>query len=392
MSHPGVIVLDANQRSSLAVTRSLGQAGVSVTAADSRDRPLAGASRYTRQTLKYPSPVAEPAAFRAWLQTLAVSHSGAVLLPMTDDTVPICLAERAGLATLRLPFPSLEAYRSVSDKFALAQRCRLLGIDVPETELLAPGDLLANASWNRRFPVVVKPRWSSVTVDGKGLRQTVAYALSGTTLESIVAKGFAEGAPALLLQEHVAGEGRGIFVLYDDGRRVAVFAHRRIREKPPSGGVSVLSESMAPDRQMVDAVDRLLAPLRWHGVAMAEFKVTPAGRAVLIEVNARFWGSLQLAIDAGVDFPWLLYELASGGHPNAPAGYTVGRRLRWLLGDLDHSYLLLKDRSGAVSSRQKVAAACRIFWPWLPNARIETFRISDPKPFVTELRQYLGAL
>jgi hypothetical protein len=111
---------------------------------------------------------------------------------------------------------------------------------------------------------------------------------------------------------------------------------------------------------------------------------------VLIEVNARFWGSLQLAVDAGVDFPRLLYELATGGQPRPPGGYTIGRRLRWLLGDLDHSYLLLKDRSGSIGALRKAAAIGRSLWPWLPNTGLETFRASDPMPFVAELRQYLA--
>ena len=48
----------------------------------------------------------------------------------------------------------------------------------------------------------------------------------------------------------------------------------------------------------------LLDELNWHGVAMVEFKVTEDGTPYLMEINTRFWGSLQLAIDAGVDFPY----------------------------------------------------------------------------------------
>jgi predicted ATP-grasp superfamily ATP-dependent carboligase len=390
MSSPDVIILDANQRSSLAVTRSLGRAGTAVTVADSRPWPLAGASRYSRETLQYPPPATEPAAFRAWLRGLNVSYAGAVLLPTTDDTVPICLEEKSQLSALHLPFPPLDAYRAVSDKFALFEHCRHLSIDVPETALLTPGAPPVLATWAHHFPLVVKPRWSATVANGKSLRQPVGYAGNSAELEAAVANGFAEGAPALLVQEYVTGEGRGVFGLYDHGRRVAVFAHRRLREKPPSGGVSVLSESIVADAELVRAMDRLLAPLGWHGVAMAEFKLTPAGRAVLIEVNARFWGSLQLAVDAGVDFPRLLYELATGGQPRPPAGYTIGRRLRWLLGDLDHSYLLLKDRSGSIGARRKAAAIGRSLWPWFPNTGLETFRASDPMPFVAELRQYVA--
>jgi predicted ATP-grasp superfamily ATP-dependent carboligase len=390
MLRPEVIVLDANQRSSLAVTRSLGRTGLAITVADCMPNPLASASRYAKSTLLYPSPVREMRDFDRWIRALPASHPGAVLVPTTDATVSRCLAARDVLGDLKLPFPSLAAYQEVSDKFGLFERCGKLGVDVPHTALMMPdGD--AVAAWQGRYPVVVKPRWSAVPVPGRVLRQSVSYASTPSELATIVRHLFSEGAPALLLQEYIEGEGRGVFGLYDQGRRVTAFAHRRIREKPPSGGVSVCSESVALEPQLVDWMDRLVGPLNWHGVAMAEFKMTPEGRAVLIEINGRFWGSLQLAIDAGVDFPKYLYDLAIGSKIVAPPRYAVGRRLRWLLGDLDHTYLVLKDRSGSVGACRKIRAALRALTPWLPKTRTETFRLSDPMPFVAELRQYFGS-
>jgi predicted ATP-grasp superfamily ATP-dependent carboligase len=387
---PKVIVLDANQRSSLAVTRSLGRAGLAVTVADCLSGTLAGASRYAKSTLRYPSPAHEMRDFDQWVRELPASHPRAVLVPTTDGTVSHCLAARGALGDLKLPFPSLAAYQAVSDKFELFRLCGRLGINAPDTALVTP-DTDPVAAWPGVYPVVVKPRWSAAAVSGHLLHQSVGYASTPSELATIARLLFSEGAPALLLQEYVAGEGRGVFGLYDHGRRVTAFAHRRIREKPPSGGVSVYSESIALDPRLTEWMDRLLAPLDWHGAAMAEFKVTPDGRAVLIEINARFWGSLQLAIDSGVDFPKLLYDLAIGSKIVPPPHYAVGRRLRWLLGDLDHTYLLLKDRSGSVGTHQKIRAALRTLTPWLPNTRIETFRLSDPMPFVTELRQYVGS-
>src|SRR5678815_1154177 len=94
------------------------------------------------------------------------------------------------------------------------------------------------------------------------------------------------------------------------------FAHRRIREKPPSGGVSVLSESVAADPETVRKSLALLSALDWNGTAMVEYKQDRVtGQRYLMEINGRFWGSLQLAIDAGVDFPALLVAAALGEHP-----------------------------------------------------------------------------
>jgi predicted ATP-grasp superfamily ATP-dependent carboligase len=190
-----------------------------------------------------------------------------------------------------------------------------------------------------------------------------------------------------MIQEYVAGHGQGVFALYNHGKPLAFFAHRRLREKPPGGGVSVLSESIATDPGLVSHARSLLDKVGWHGVAMVEFKVAADGTPYLMEINTRFWGSLQLAVDAGVDFPYLLYQLACGENPEPVDSYKTGIRLRWLLGDLDSLYLTLRDQH--TTSRAKLMAVMRFLTPSLFKTRHEVNRWNDPGPGLCELRQYL---
>jgi len=120
---------------------------------------------------------------------------------------------------------------------------------------------------------------------------------------------------------------------------------------------------------------------------MVEFKVAPDGTPYLMEINTRFWGSLQLAIDAGVDFPWLLYQLASGITPDPIPEYNVGVRLRWLLGDLDSLYLTLRDRR--YSMKTKFKSLLQFLTPAPFKTRHEVNRLSDMGPFWCELHQYI---
>jgi predicted ATP-grasp superfamily ATP-dependent carboligase len=194
-----------------------------------------------------------------------------------------------------------------------------------------------------------------------------------------------------LVQRFVPGQGAGIFALYGESGPLAWFAHKRIREKPPSGGVSVLSESADVDSRMKDMAARLLSASHWMGVAMIEYRVTPDGTPYLMEVNGRFWGSLQLAIDSGVDFPWLLHRLVSGAATEGPANYRRGRRLRWLLGDVDN--LILQLRSGETGRGGKARAAARFLASFVDlSCRQEVFRWSDPVPGLREARHWIGAL
>jgi predicted ATP-grasp superfamily ATP-dependent carboligase len=180
-----------------------------------------------------------------------------------------------------------------------------------------------------------------------------------------------------------------MFALYDHGKAVAFFAHRRLREKPPSGGVSVLSESIPIDARLREIAQRILDHVGWHGVAMVEFKVAADGTPYLMEVNARFWGSLQLAVDAGVDFPCLLYKVAVGERPDETNDYQIGIKSRWLLGDLDCLYLTLKGGSNRFQTRQSRWRTMLQFVRFFEKkTRYEVNRWDDWRPFLAELKQY----
>src|SRR6266516_3140513 len=204
-----------------------------------------------------------------------------------------------------------------------------------------------------------------------------------------VLAGLRDGAFPVLLQRRVQGPGEGLFGLRWDGRMVATFAHRRLREKPPEGGVSVYRESIAPPAELVAAGAKLLALLGWQGVAMVECKRDLAtGRYVFMEVNGRLWGSLQLAIDAGVDFPALLVACALGSHVPSVGSYRVGVRSRWFWGDVDHLYLRLRHGNGVGRAGEAWGgrlAAIRDFLRFRPGRdREEIWRWRDPIPFVVE--------
>lgn len=152
----------------------------------------------------------------------------------------------------------------------------------------------------------------------------------------------------VLLQQRIEGPGTGIFVLLAGGDVLAQFAHRRLREKPPSGGVSVSRESIVADQALVDRSVALLRSLEFNGVAMVEYKSdVRTGQAYLMEVNGRFWGSLRLAVDAGVNFPVLLVAWALR-NPMIPVTiYRARVRSRWWWWDVDQLLIRLRRSDDA---------------------------------------------
>ncbi len=110
---------------------------------------------------------------------------------------------------------------------------------------------------------------------------------------------------------------------------------------------------------LADAARRL-EHLNWQGVAMLEYRWDPASdRLYLMEMNARFWGSLHLALYAGVDFPRLLLD-ASHGHEERCDAFTEGVYARLTFpSEVEFVYSLLKDPN--VGVRAKLAAVVEFF-------------------------------
>lgn len=393
-----VIVLDGNQRPALAITRSLGKRGIRVTVGDETERSLSSCSRFCAGSFVYPSPYQDPEGFFQAVLERTRELRQAILLPVTDVTVSEILRRRGEFAEgTTIPFDGFDKYRLVSDKAWLVSQCRTLGLPVPRSVLSTDfedrGDVIVAAK-ALGFPLVVKPSLSRIRTATGWIGTHVRYARDEGELRDILSRELFSKLP-FVLQERVQGPGVGIFLLMRDGVVLARFAHRRLREKPPSGGVSVLCESIEPPADALDAATRLLAGVRWNGVAMVEFKIDERGGvARILEVNARFWGSLELAVSAGVDFPHLLFLMAKGERIGESTGYRVGLKLRWELGDLDHLWIrLFRNSSGqslpAGSPSRTSVLANFVADSFRRSVRNEVFQLQDARPFLHELGRYV---
>jgi protein-tyrosine-phosphatase/predicted ATP-grasp superfamily ATP-dependent carboligase len=394
-----VLVTDGDERAALAVTRSLGRQGIEVVVGALQTPCLAGVSRYCAESFVSPSPVANPEGYVASLLNIVRGKNIGMIFPITDMAMALVGAARSQFEPrVTLPIPSMAAYEQLSDKYELMQLATRLQVPVPDTVFVAAGGLTDSVLEQVTvYPVVVKPARSMVNTGGVWTKTSVHHARTRDELQTLYREINYLTAPSMI-QRRVQGEGQGLFALINQGVSVATFAHRRLREKPPSGGVSVLRESMAVPKEMSEEALRLLEAVGWHGVAMVEFKMDEAkSRPVLMEVNGRWWGSLQLAIDAGIDFPFLMHQIASGlPWQGLSTGYRVGTRSRWFLGDLDHLLLRLTRSDAQLNMPANSPGRWRCLIDFLqPGGREvhwEVERWDDVRPARYEWGRYIRAL
>jgi predicted ATP-grasp superfamily ATP-dependent carboligase len=333
-----VLVLDGNENQAVAAVRSLAAAGHRVEVGAETGWSKAGWSRGCSETFRYPSPNVDTEGFVAAVARQSSRSAGTLVLPMTERTTLPLSARRDALhaAAARIVLPAHDAVVRAFDKEATTDLARRLGIDVPNTVVVASDSEVQSCATSLRFPVVVKPRSSQEQVGG-ALRTTGAPAYARNPGELARAWiDLSRRCRSALVQEFVDGTGVGYFAVMRDGERRGEFAHRRLRDVRPTGSGSSLRVSVDPAPAVRDAALAILHALGWHGVAMVEFRVRRDGTPTFLEVNGRFWNSLALAVAAGADFPAWLAQLAEHGDVRPPAPYRTGVCCRWLLGDLRH--------------------------------------------------------
>ena len=388
-----VLVTDPEQRASLAAVRSLARRRWRVVTIGN-GKGIAGFSRATAISVRTGAVQwGSPEGLFNAVRRAVVDHRVDVVLPVTDLASRTLLGRGNELGA-RVAGPSADAYNRASDKPLLLQLATQCGIRIPAQQVLhSKGDAssvlapLPDGRW------VIKPARSVVEVNGRVHSLRVQFVDRTRDLYQAVTT-FPPAAYPLLIQQRITGDGIGVFLLRHDRTSVLKFGHRRLREKPPAGGVSTYREAVVPSPELVSKCEQMLDRLEFNGPAMVEFKEDNAsGELVLMEVNARLWGSVQLAIDAGFDFPAALVGLTMGFPVIDVLPARPNVRTFWEFGELDHALAVWrKSREElSVSSEFRVGATAAIHslldrrWGDQP----EVFRFNDPLPFLAEAYRWL---
>jgi protein-tyrosine-phosphatase len=301
-----VLVLDADSDAAVEVIQSLGRGGAQIDAC-APHHCLAFHSRYVSHRLQQPG-IADRSEFDAWIRSLYDEASYQLVVPATERALrALRRLASADPVRVRAVLASDDAIDVALDKHKTWSLAKSLAVPVPETVLIESLDALPPVPV---YPVALKTINSLIVWQDTPVVGGVLIADGPEARLSFLRTHLRYG--PVQQQAYVAGHGVGIEFLYDRGHAAWHFAHERIHEGSLRGGASTYRRSIDPPAHVFAAAKRLLDELNWNGVAMVEFKVRADGQFHLMEINPRLWGSLALAIRAGVNFPQGLLRLARG--------------------------------------------------------------------------------
>jgi predicted ATP-grasp superfamily ATP-dependent carboligase len=334
-----ILVLDAEYKIALTSARSLGRAGLRVALGEgvgqyTQDhRPPSWRSRYCGRALELPDYTTDAEAYIDAILTFVREHSVRVLLPTGDASIVLLAPQRKRFEELgcTVAIASDAALEIASDKVRTLEVADKLGIDYPKSVTITGVEDLRTAEAQFGYPFVVKPTmsWTGQVPERVAPTEVVNEAEAVKATTSYLATGC-----EVIAQQLASGRRESISLLIANGEVMAHCGAVAHRTTPPLGGVSVMRESFEVPADLLDAAVTLATTVGMEGPCEVEFRQDANGHPLLMEINPRLAGTLENAMHAGVDFPLMVWQWATGQPIEPVRSYRNGVRTRWLAGDM----------------------------------------------------------
>lgn len=343
-----VLLTDGNSgqtHGALSAARALAVAGHEVHVTVSRSLSTASWSRHSQRRI--PVPTADRPDFAVAVRRLVETEPYDLVLPASDT------------ALLQLGLPSAV----LVDKGHLHARAASAGVDTPRQLSFDSGGELIRRAAELRWPVAVKSAAKSTQ------KSIPAFRADGPAdLEAL-----AEFPGPVVVEEWLSGEQRAVAGVIWQGRVRALVHQRYVRTWPRQCGVGAFAVTTEPVEELEEGLEELLQG--HEGLFQCQYI---GGR--LHDVNPRVYGSLSLAVRAGVNLPDLVCRLASGDGVglSTPLRARPGVGYRWVEGDLRHAY------DAWQAGDMTAGSALRLLRPRRGTAHPDLW-LSDPGPSVARL-------
>lgn len=325
-----VLVTDGRSLASLAIIRSLGSLGDEIHSGESFKHSLSSYSKYIEENVTYPDPEEYSNAFVEYLLQRCEREGYDLVIPVRDAATVQLSKHREEFERVTNVFIAdhnkLAPLMDKGETIKIAQK-----VDVPTPKTWFPeqtdvSQIKKEIEETVDYPVLVRPRRSS---GARGI-QFVGNRSEFDDSFKQVSQNF--GIP--IVQEYInhSGGHYSIGYLFDShSRPLATHVYKETKQYPTNGGPAVNAISVEKPQWVTDFID-ILKYIGWVGPAHMDVLYDPESKEPkLLEVNPRFWMSIQIGISSGVNFPKLLRELAMGRETEAVEDYQTGVVYRWVL-------------------------------------------------------------
>lgn len=320
---PVAVVIGSLAHQGLSYARSLGRRGIPTLVLDrTLPSPLAR-TRYA-SVATFPDPATQPDACVDRLLAIGRQLRQPGVLLVTGDRDSAVVSQHADVLSpyfrfVVAPWPTL---RTILSKRTQYEAAVAAGIPLPFTSYPESVEDVAQIAPRLTYPCILKPYRSSAR---GGVRKVIVAESPDALIEGY--RRVADVNTQFMIQEIIPGGEETLYGYLgfwnEVGQEAAWLVKRKVRQHPPrfgNGACQITTE----EPEVAELSRKLLGALGYRGFVGVEWKRDARdGRFRLIEINPRTVFGNQMAISAGVDFPWIGYSyLTTGRLPELhPEGY-----------------------------------------------------------------------
>ncbi|EGG93144.1 ATP-grasp enzyme-like protein [gamma proteobacterium IMCC1989] len=369
-----VIITGIRYRLSLSVLTSIAKQKYGVVGMDSIDYPIGRFSKYCQAYEKYTNPDESPQIFLADILATAKKFNAKFIIPTVTETQILARFHQeltdAGVHVLLVDENKMF---NADNKAWVTHHAKKLGVRVPETWFPETINAVAELADTIDYPVIIK------ALNGKGGEGQAIVKSKKSLVDSykkILGTVSLKDHERPIIQQFITGVPAGVACLFDNGKLVSHYCFKVLGTLDGVHSVDRISDNIP---SAIDASINLLSDMRWHGIAEVDFLYDEiSGKSYLLEINPRFWGSVQSAIVSGIDFPAQYMNILSG-KTDLNASHVIQQqamRSIWLL-----PYIIACVKSVLTPNG---ASSVRWFNPFKSHVFIDELSFSDPLPMLVE--------
>ena len=354
-----VLIPDGLQRNIIAAIDSMTKNGITVDIAIPTSNIKKGnsflrkvffttMSRGVSKNFEIPSPFDGVSEYVEAILKIISNEPYDIVMPFTHGAVAACCHAKDQIETYsKLTFPDFETFLLFHDKWKTYELCKKTQVPSPRTWKPHDQDELCQLANEISFPAVVKIQMGCGIARGVRVAEKKDELMEKyTSLSTQPSFSFLDNFETPIIQEFIEGPIHDVVGLFNDGEPLAIMSQKRVLTYPIDGGTGSVNETTYEPR-IIEYACRLMKAAGWTGPAMCEFKKRGENDYFLLEVNPKFWGTLDLAISSGLDVPTMTANLFFNGNVKPIKEYNVGLLYRWSLSDEIKSLLQYTSRSKA---------------------------------------------